>query len=142
MGWIPIAKPWTDFSHALSSKSFDPWIGLFASFIFLSIILFPVNRFNGVKFKEWLKGFSIIFFSSWAIWLISNYSPIVKVIGSAEVGYVIALLAGIIIANSLRLPSWLRNSARGEFFIKIAIVLLGAKILLTSFATSAPTILA
>ncbi len=89
-----------------------------------------------------VKGFFNNFFSSWAIWLISNYSPIVKVIGSAEVGYVIALLAGIIIANSLRVPSWLRNSARGELFIKIAIVLLGAKILLTSFATSAPTILA
>ena len=44
--------------------------------------------------------------------------------------------------NFLRITSWLKNSARGELFIKIAIVLLGAKILLTSFATSAPTILA
>jgi|GEM_PF-4403145 hypothetical protein len=46
-------------------------------------------------------GFAVIFFSLWVIWLISNYSHIVKVIGSAEVGYVIALLAGIIIANFL-----------------------------------------
>jgi len=83
LGWIPVAKPWTDISHALSTKVFDPWIGLVASFIFLSFIMLPVNRFNGVKSKDWFKGFFMIFFSSWIIWLLSNYSPIVKVIGSA-----------------------------------------------------------
>ena len=142
LGWIPIAKPWTDIGHALSTKVFDPWIGLIASFIFLALIMIPVNRFNGVKSKDWLKGFFVIFFTAWIIWLFSNYSPIVKVIGSAEVGYGIALLVGIAVTNLLRIPSWLKNSARGELFIKTAIVLLGAKILLTSFATSAPTILA
>ena len=142
LGWIPVAKPWTDITQALSTKVFDPWVGLLASFVFLALIMLPVNRFNGVKSKDWFKGFFVIFFSAWIIWLISNYSPIVKVIGSAEVGYVIALLAGIVITNLLRIPSWLKDSARGELFIKTAIVLLGAKILLTTFVTTAPTILA
>lgn len=142
LGWIPVAKPWTDITQALSTKVFDPWVGLLASFVFLALLMLPVNHFNGVKAKDWFKGFFVIFFSAWIIWLISNYSPIVKVIGSAEVGYVIALLAGIAITNLLRIPSWLRDSARGELFIKTAIVLLGAKILLTTFVTSAPTILA
>lgn len=142
LGWIPVAKPWTDITHALSTKVFDPWIGLVGSFIFLAVLMLPVNRFNGVKSKDWFKGFSIIFFSSWVIWLLSNYSPIIKVIGSAEIGYIIALIAGIAITNLLKIPSWLMQSARGELFIKTAIVLLGAKILLTSFLTSAPTILA
>jgi len=57
LGWIPVAKPWTDISHALSTKVFDPWIGLVASFIFLAFIMLPVNRFNGVKSKDWCKGF-------------------------------------------------------------------------------------
>jgi uncharacterized membrane protein YadS len=142
LGWIPVAKPWTDITQALSTKVFDPWVGLLASFVFLALIMLPVNRFNGVKSKDWFKGFFVIFLSAWIIWLLSNYSPIVKVIGSAEVGYVIALLAGIAITNLLRIPSWLKDSARGELFIKTAIVLLGAKILLTTFVTSAPTILA
>ena len=66
---------------------------------------------------------------------------VVKVIGSAEVGYIIALLVGIVVANVTRIPSWLKDSSRGGL-IKIAIVLLGAKILLTTFVTSAPSILA
>ena len=141
LGWIPVAKPWTDITHALSTKVFDPWAGLVASFIFLAFIMLPVNRFNGVKSKDWFKGFSIIFFSSWVIWVLSNYSPIVKVIGSAEAGYIIALVAGIAITNLIKIPSWLKQSARGELFIKTSIVLLGAKILLTTFLISAPTIL-
>ena len=52
-----------------------------------------------------------------------------------------ALIAGIIITNIVNILKWLKDSAWGELFIKIAIVLLGAKILLTTFFTSAPLIL-
>ncbi|HYA84679.1 MAG TPA: putative sulfate exporter family transporter, partial [Candidatus Bathyarchaeia archaeon] len=89
----------------------------------------------------WFKGFFVIFFAAWGIWILSNYAPVVKAIGSAEVGYIIALVAGIVVTNVMRLPSWLKDSARGELFIKTAIVLLGAKILFTTFVTSAPSIL-
>jgi uncharacterized membrane protein YadS len=142
LGWAPAAKSWTDITQALTSKIFNPWIGLLASFVFLAFLLIPVTKFNGVKSREWIKGFSVIFFASWAIWIFSNYTPLVKVIGSAEVGYIIALVAGIIVTNIVELPPWLKNAARGELFIKIAIVLLGAKILLSSFFSSAPSILA
>ncbi|VVB55154.1 Uncharacterised protein [uncultured archaeon] len=142
LGWIPTAKPWSDASQILATKMFNPWIGLVASFFFLALLLTPVLKFNGVKPKDWFRGFFVIFFSSWAIWILSNYAPLVKVAGSAEVGFIIALSVGIIVTNWIRLPSWLKDSARGELFIKIAIVLLGAKILLTSFVTNAPGILA
>jgi hypothetical protein len=144
LGWVPAAKPWLNITQALSTKAtfFSPWLGLAASFVFLAILLVPVTRFNGIKSKDWFKGFVVIFSISWTIWILSNYSPIVKAIGSPEVEYIIALLVGIVIANLTRLPSWLKNSARGELFIKIAIVLLGAKILFTTFVTSAPSILA
>ncbi len=142
LGWIPTAKSWTDIGQALATKFFNPWVGLIAQFFFLAILLAPALKFNGVKPKDWFKGFFVIFFSAWAIWIFSNYAPLVKVAGSAEVGFIVALLAGIAVTNLTQLPSWLKDSARGELFIKIAIVLLGAKILLTSFVTSAPGILA
>jgi len=124
------------------TKVFNPWIGLVASFVFLALLLIPVTRFNGVKSKDWFKGFFVIFFVAWAIWILCNYAPVVKIIGSAEVGYIIALLVGIVVANVTWIPSWLKDSARGELFIKMAIVLLGAKILLTTFVTSAPSVMA
>ncbi len=142
LGWIPAAKSWSDISHALTTKIFDPWIGLVASFVFLAVLLIPVNKFNGTRPKDWFKGFAVIFFTAWGIWILSNYAPVVKAIGSAEVGYIIALVVGIIATNVIKLPSWLLGSARGELFIKTAIVLLGAKILFTTFLTTAPTMLA
>lgn len=141
LGWVPVAKPWLYISHALTTKLFNPWVGLIASFVFLALLLIPVTRFNGVKSKDWFKGFFVIFFAAWGIWILSNYAPVVKAIGSAEVGYIIALLVGIVVTNVTHLPSWLKDSARGELFIKTAIVLLGAKILFTTFVTSAPSIL-
>ncbi|HXX95609.1 MAG TPA: putative sulfate exporter family transporter [Candidatus Bathyarchaeia archaeon] len=141
LGWVPVAKPWLYISHALTTKLFNPWVGLIASFVFLALLLIPVTRFNGVKSKDWFKGFFVIFFAAWGIWILSNYAPVVKAIGSAEVGYIIALLVGIVVTNVMRIPSWLKDSARGELFIKTAIVLLGAKILFTTFVTSTPSIL-
>ncbi len=142
LGWIPTAKSWSDISMSLATKFFNPWVGLIASFIFLAILLVPALRFNGVKPKDWFRGFFVIFFASWIIWILSNFAPLVKAAGSAEVGFIVALLVGISVTNLAHIPQWLKDSARGELFIKIAIVLLGAKILLTSFVIGAPGILA
>ena len=109
LGWVPVAKPWLYISHALTTKLFNPWIGLVASFIFLALLLIPVTRLNGVKSKDWFKGFFVIFFAAWGIWILSNYAPVVKAIGSAEVGYIIALLVGIVVTNVMRIPSWLKD---------------------------------
>ena len=103
LGCIPAAKPWTDISHALTTKMLNPWIGLVASFVFLALLLVPVTRINGIKTKDWLKGFFVIFFTAWGIWILSNYSPLVKVIRSAEVGYIIALVVGIVVPNIIQI---------------------------------------
>jgi uncharacterized membrane protein YadS len=141
LGWIPASSSWTSLASSVTTKIFNPWAGLFASFIFITLLFVPVTRASSVKTRDWIKGFALIFATSWVIWISANYTPVVKAMGSAEVGFVIALLVGIIVTNAISIPHWLRDSARGELFIKIAIVLLGAKILLTTFATSAGTIL-
>jgi uncharacterized membrane protein YadS len=140
-GWVPAASSWTNVTSAISTKLFNPWVGLVAVFVFLLVLLTPVMKLVGVKALNWIRGFTTIFAISWAIWIASNYTPVIKTMGSAEVGFVIALLVGIVIANVARVPVWLKESARGEFFIKTAIVLLGAKILFTTLATSGLAIL-
>jgi uncharacterized membrane protein YadS len=142
LGWNPAGKAWTTLASALTTKVFNPWVGLLASFVLLTVILLPVARFNGVRTKEWLKGFALIFFASWAILIFANYKPVLNIVGSSELAYVFALVAGVAVTNLVKIPSWLKNSARGELFIKIAIVLLGAKILFTTILTSGPGVLA
>ncbi len=133
-------RGWTDITKALgfgASGPADPsaWLGLVGAWIFLTIVLLPATKLIGVKAKSWLAGFTVIFWISMLLWILANYSPLVKVMGSSEVGFVFALLVGIALGNLPSLPQWLRDSARGEFFIKTAIVLLGAKILFSTLAT-------
>lgn len=142
LGWVPAGHSWTsNISQAITTKIANPWVGLVAMFVFLLIILAPVIKLLGVKALDWIRGFVVIFTVSWIIWIFSYYAPLVKIIGSAESGYVFVLILGIILGNMKRLPSWIKDSARGEFFIKTAIVLLGAKILFTTFVTSGVKIL-
>ena len=140
LGWVPAGRSWVTVAGSLGFGASGPsspvaWVGLIGLWAFLLVILTPAARLTGVKARSWLGGFTVIFWISTLIWVGFFYAPIVSVVGSAELGFVFALIVGIVLANVPGLPQWLRDSAKGELFIKIAIVLLGAKILFTTFAT-------
>jgi len=140
LGWIPAGRNWFDVSRALGFGAVGPanadaWWGLIGVWVFLLIVLLPVGKLIGIKPMNWIAGFTVIFWISMLLWVFAFYSPLVKVMGSSEVGFVFALIAGMILGNLPKLPQPLRDSARGEFFIKTAIVLLGAKILFTTLVT-------
>ncbi len=141
LGWVPVATSWTNVSAALSTKWGNPWAGLLALYLFILLVLSPFMKIAGLRLLDWVKGFTAIFAIGWVVWIGANYAPIVAAMGSSEVGYIFALIVGIAIANFAKEPGWLKGSAKGDFFIKVAIVLLGAKILLTTFATTALPIL-
>lgn len=52
---------------------------------------------------------------------------------TTEFAFTLALFVGMLIGNIPKVPQWLLGSTRGEWFIKTAIVLLGAKILFTNW---------
>jgi uncharacterized membrane protein YadS len=140
LGWIPAGRSWVVVSNALGFGATGPananaWYGLIGAWIFLTILLLPVGKLIGIKPRNWLAGFTVIFWISMLLWVACFYSPLVRIFGSSEVGFVFALIVGILLGNMSKLPQWLRDSAKGEFFIKTAIVLLGAKILFTTLAT-------
>ena len=137
--WVPAGRAWTDISKALAFGQVgaaDPnaWYGLLGAWVFLLVVLTPAAKLVGVKVKSWLAGFTLIYWVSMALWIGAFYQPLVKAIGSAEIGFVFALIVGMALGNIPSLPQWLRDSAKGEFFIKIAIVLLGAKILFSTLS--------
>ena len=137
LGWIPGGRSWTGINGALGYGASGPanvnaWLGLIGAWVFLSLLLVGPMKLVGVKVKQFLAGFTAIYWISMVLWIFSYYKGMINIFGSAEVGWVFALVVGIIIGNLPRVPEWLKNSAKGEFFIKTAIVLLGAKILFSS----------
>ena len=50
----------------------------------------------------------------------------------------VALVAGLIIANLIKLPKWMDAGFRVEYFIKLAVILLGATFPITLVLTAGP----
>lgn len=81
---------------------------------------------QGGDARKFILGFSFVY----ALGVVSLILAGNKTINYYGLEYVIfALLIGLIIGNVFTLPSWLKEAARSEFFIKTGLVILGSGIL-------------
>jgi len=102
--------------------------------------------------KRFAIAFSAVFWIAYASWIIGSYAQLAAVtpadlqkygIGwslrlTNEGGFIVALIAGLFIANFLpRFADWLSEAIRPELYIKIAIVILGGFLAVTIAASSA-----
>ncbi len=145
LGWGVKTNIWTDISNSTStiSKNYEKIpgiISLLLTYVFMLLIVGIGVRAMGVKIKEFLIPFSIVFFISYLCWLLGHYAYIAATsdkLGqfdiswsmnlTGEAGYIIALLVGLIIGNFFpRLVEKLKPATKPELFIKTAIVIMGA----------------
>src|SRR5947207_14410887 len=145
-GWAIKTNIWTEVSRIMTPVSGNyPRVYGIASLIFtylllLGILTIAVRTALGIRFSTFVNGFTFLFFSSYACFAIGHFAYIaatpveLKTLGiswslnlTGEAGYIVALLAGLVVGNLLPgLASLMREAIRPELYIKIAIVLLGA----------------
>jgi len=148
LGWAVSTSVWTDPSHALApaAKTFSSLGGipaLLLTYVSLLIVLSIGVLITGANVARFATTFTVLFFLAYASWFIGNYAHFAAVTPAdlkkfdidwslkltAEGGFIIALVLGIVIANFLpRFAEWLKPAARSELYIKIAIVILGAAV--------------
>jgi uncharacterized integral membrane protein (TIGR00698 family) len=98
-------------------------IGL--AFFLLSLIAVAAS---GGNVKNYTAGFALVFVVGVTSLIIAGN----KSISYYGIEYVIfGLLIGLLLSNVFRLPDWLKEAARSEFFIKTGLVILGTSILFT-----------
>ncbi|MFZ5898738.1 MAG: putative sulfate exporter family transporter [Bacillota bacterium] len=146
LGWAVKTNIWLSLSKALAPQSKDlaatmsGWTSLLLTYLFLlavTTIGAAVMRWNVARF---IGGFTIIFFLAYASWVSGHYAYIAATkdkfeklgidwsLGlSGEMGFIIAMIVGLIIANFLPgLANYLKEAAKPEWYIKTGIVILGA----------------
>ncbi|MEM4472260.1 MAG: putative sulfate exporter family transporter [Archaeoglobaceae archaeon] len=145
MGWVANVKEWLDPATSIvtASKAFqavNPVVSLIATYIFLLVILSIGAKAMGWNVKKFAGGFTVIFFLTMLCWWIAHYAYLAstdpaksKIPWSlrltGEFGYVFALILGLLIGNFAKgFAAKLKEAARPEWFIKTAIVLLGATV--------------
>lgn len=153
LGWVVTSSVWTDVTKSLApaSKAFAALGGvgsLILTFLALLAALTPCAAALGLEPKRFAARFSALFWIAYLGWLAGSYAHFAAVTPgdykkfgidwslrlTNEGGFIIALLVGLVIANFFpRLADWLKEAARPELYIKVAIVILGA-FLATTFA--------
>jgi uncharacterized membrane protein YadS len=145
LGWVAAPKVWLnpgDAVHAVS-RDYAALSGLLSLLFTYLLILLLVGGFaalRGMNLREFVPGFTVIFWLSALSLILGHYAYIAQTpdkragmgIGwslglTGEAGFLVALILGLVVGNLLPgLAARLKPAARSEWFIKTAIVLLGA----------------
>jgi uncharacterized integral membrane protein (TIGR00698 family) len=132
---LAVSPPkWESFSTVLDHfKAQAPWYLLQ---LVLWVIVFAVSTaIMGLKTREYIPGFIIIYIASTAILVFGQW----KVAHDHNLEPpILALIVGLIIGNLFRIPKWFETSLRTEYYIKTGIVLLGATLPFTLIIYAGP----
>ena len=146
LGWGFKTNMWTNFSQVVSpiSKNYgvmSGWISLFLTYIAFTAILSVGVKALGGNIGKFVYGFTIIFWLTFLCVAIGHQANIaanspqamekfglawsLKLTG--EAGLIVALLGGLIVGNFFpAFAETLKEATRPEWYIKTAIVILGA----------------
>jgi uncharacterized membrane protein YadS len=146
LGWGVSTNEWINLSQATNavSKTYAALPGivsLILTYVFMLVITSVGAKVLGMDLGKFAIGFTIIFWLSYLCWLLGHWAPIatntpegMKKFGigfslrlTGESGFIIALLVGLVIGNFFKgFAGYLKEATRPEWYIKTAIVILGA----------------
>uniref|UniRef100_I2Q4Z2 Putative membrane protein n=1 Tax=Desulfovibrio sp. U5L TaxID=596152 RepID=I2Q4Z2_9BACT len=147
LGWAVKINVWTDASKIFSAatgayKDMAGLLSLILTWVFLTAVLaFGVKALGGDP-KRFAMSFALVFFISYCCFALGNYATIAATpdqlkkfnltwaMGlTGEAGFIIALIAGILIGNFFPgLAARMKDALKPEMYVKIAIVILGAEL--------------
>jgi uncharacterized membrane protein YadS len=145
LGWVITTGVWTDLSKALApaSKAYAGMGGvwsLIVTYVVLLVIMTVGASLLKADVKRFAAGFTAVFWISYICWIIGSWANFaVNTPGdmqkfgiswslrlTAEGGFIVALIAGLIIGNFFpKFAEWMKEAIRPEWYIKTAIVILG-----------------
>ena len=146
LGWGVKTSVWVDITKAItpmsaSLKAMPGITALFLTYLFMLALAMVGAIGMRADTGRFILAFTLVFWISYACFLTGNYAYIaantpaqMKSFGigwalklTGEAGFIVALLAGLIIGNFFpRFAGLLKEATRPELYIKTAIVILGA----------------
>ena len=147
LGWAAKSQVWMDLSSSITtaSKNYAGLGGipaLILTYVFLLVLMGIGARALGASVKKFAIGFTLIFFLAYlcriaGAWAYIAATPDTRAAYgidwsmslTAEAGYIIALLLGLVVGNFIPgLAEKMKDACRPELYVKTAIVILGATV--------------
>jgi uncharacterized membrane protein YadS len=133
--WLAILPPrWTEFSQVTADLATN-WPRYVAQLAFWLAVFSVALSFLRYRIREFVPAFTLLYVAAYLIFVIGQWE------GAAAYSLeppLIALFAGLVIANTVGLPRALAAGFRGEFYVKTGIVLLGATVPFSLIALAGP----
>src|SRR3989475_5113682 len=146
LGWAVKTNVWTSVSQIMTpvSRNYSSVKGIAALILtyllLLGILAVAAKAARRVRFSKFVNGFTLVFLISYFCFALGHFAYLAATpleltkFGiswslnlTGEAGFIVALLAGLIVGNFLpRLAHLMKDAIRPELYIKIAVVLLGA----------------
>lgn len=100
------------------------------------LAIFGVStRIMGIKLSKFVPAFVFLYVMSILMFAIAGWANAAKFNMEPPL---VALVVGLVVANTVGLPAWMDSAFRVEYFIKVGIVLLGATFPITLVLTAGP----
>lgn len=146
LGWVAKFGVWIDPTKAIAANGKEfAWLGgagsIIATYIFVLVITSIGAYFMGTKIKKFIVGFTVIYWITIIANVLGNYAYLAATpnkraafqipwsLSLGELGFVFALLAGLVVGNFFpKVTKFLSSAAKPEWYIKTGIVILGMSI--------------
>lgn len=133
----PTALKWTGADQI--AAHFQAKAGAYGAQLVFWLVVFGMPAFAMRRpLARFVAGFVILYALSAAAHLLGGWAQAAS--WNLEPALV-ALVVGLVIGNAVRLPSWLREATRAEFYVKVGIVLIGATFPLPLVLSAGPVAL-
>ncbi len=145
IGWVVSTSVWIDPGKALApaGKAYAALGGagaLIVTYLALLAVLTAGAAALKADVRRFAVAFTVVFFIAYGCWIVGSNAHLAPVTPADlqkfgidwslkltnEGGFVVALAAGLVIANFFpRFAEWLKEAIRPELYVKIAVVILG-----------------
>ena len=144
LGWAVKTSVWTDVTQSLGTTSqtyaaFPGLVALLLTYLFLLVVMSAGAVMLKANLRRFVTGFTAVFLLSYVCWIAGSWAYLAATpdklenfgIGwslnlTAEAGFIVALVAGLIVGNFMPgLAGFMKEAIRPELYIKTAIVILG-----------------
>lgn len=123
-----------DFSKLVGGLG-QNFLGLIYLYVFFTAIFSIGARFLGFNVKQFIAGFTALFVASIVVTVLGSN----KFIKDLQLETpLLALIVGLLFGNTVKLPEWLHQALRTEYYVKTGIILMGATLPFTIILKAGP----
>ncbi|MEZ6069316.1 MAG: putative sulfate exporter family transporter [Pirellulales bacterium] len=126
--WLAKPSSWSDdpLSSIYVAGEKSPLPGMLGVFVVALAGFGAAVAAGGTRFTSFVGGFCLVFLLATFAYVLAEQ----EVINAYNLEYALwALVAGLLISNTIGTPAWVRPALRTELYIKTGLVLLGAEVL-------------